>query len=254
MKIKEIVKKNFNEWTTQCCCQEAVELNNKIGKKYFDTASPQFFTGDIHAKLALVHLNPKRNEIFWNEKCKDTDFDAYWKRHKYFGNKVYGENSPKTHKSPFDLKQVRFLEPFGILPFNGEKYHDLEVAIDQKLQFELVPFGSPNFDYHKIGVENLKPFVMRMIDLLLECERKYIIFCGRVFNEILKDFIIKEKTHSFKLTKNDGEETQSVFEVINIRVKYNNSEITACIAPQFAKQGYPVGRYAEKVHELYGKF
>ena len=34
----------------------------------------------------------------------------------------------------------------------------------------------------------------------------------------------------------------------------NNSEITACIAPQFAKQGYPVAEYGEKVCELYGKF
>ena len=254
VEFKEIVKKNFEEWQTQGCCQMAVDLNKKVGENYFDTASPQFFTGDIHAKLVLVHLNPKRNEgEYWNKKCEDVDFNAYWERHAFFGKKTYGIDSP-THKSPFDLKQIRFLEPFGVFPFNGQKYHDLEISIDQKLQLELVPFGSPNFDYAKIGAENLKPFIEILLNLIMESERKYVIFCGRVFQTILEDFMGKRKTHTFKLEKNDGTKTLSDFEVINIKLEYNNKEITACIAPQFAKQGYPITRYGKQICELYGKF
>jgi len=254
MNFKQTVETSFNEWKNNGICQQAVDVNKKIGAEYFNAASPQFFTGNIHAKLVLVHLNPKMNKENWGKKCEYADFNEYWNFSTHFGNSVYGINSPRTHKSPFDLKQVQFLKSFGILPFNGEKYHDLEISIDQKLQLELVPFGSPDFNYHKIGVENLRPFIEISLNLLLECERKYIIFCGRVFCEILKDFILKEKTHSFHLTKNDGNLTASEFEVTNIKLKCNQKEITACIAPQYAKQGYPVGRYGDKVHELYGKF
>jgi len=254
MNFIQIGKKNFEEWKTQGFCQEAVDLNAKIGEDYFDMASPGLFAGDIHAKLVLVHLNPKRNKEHWNKKCMYSSFNEYLEEHVHFGNKAYGKHVQEKNKSRFDMKQVRFLKPFEILPFNGEKCHDLEVALDQKLQLELVPLGSPNFDYHKIGVKNLKPFVTRMIDLLLEDEREYIIFCGRVFKEVLQEFIIEERIHSFKLIKNDGKETKSAFEVINIKLEYNNSKITACIAPQFAKQGYPVGEYGKKVKELYGKF
>ena len=237
-----------------------VDLNKKVGKEYFDTAFPHFFTGNIHAELVLVHLNPKRNEsswgIKWNEERKWSNFGEYWEHFAHFGEKHYGVDNP-THKSNFDHKQVRFLKPFDenhLFGFNEDKYHNLKVAIDKKLQLELVPFGSPNFNYNEIGIENIEPFIERLIDLMLEANRKYIIFCGRVFEEILSNFIVKKETHTFKLKKNNGNDTENDFEIINIKLKHNNSEITACIAPQFAKQGYPVGRYGEKVRELYGKF
>lgn len=252
MKFKEIVERNFNEWKSKGICQEAVELNEKIA--YFDTAFPGFFTGKIDAELVLVHLNPKRNKNLWNQKCVFPNFQNYWEHATHFGKITYGENSSKTHSSPFDQKQVRFLEPFGILPFNGEKYHDLEVVIDQKLQLELVPFGSPDFNYDVIGEENLKPYVLPLLDIILEHERKYLIFCGRVFEKILRDFIVEEKRHSFKLIKIDGKKTQNDFEVINIKLKHNDKEITACIAPQFALQGCPIDKYGEAVHDLYGNF
>lgn len=254
MKFKQTVKDNFEDWKNQGYCQAAIDLNKKIGEDYFDTASPQFFTGDIHSKIVLVHLNPKKNQDKWNEKCNDADFDAYWERHALFGNKNYGKNSPRTHKSPFDHKQIRFLKPFGILPFNEDAYHNLEVVVDKKLQLELVPFGSPDFIYQRVGIENLQPFINLLLDTILESKREYIIFCGKIFSKILVNSIVDKKVHSFQLTKNDGKPTISNFEVINVRLKHNNSEIIAAIAPQFAKQGYPVDRYGEKVYELYGKF
>ncbi|MDR0829202.1 MAG: hypothetical protein LBN95_03710 [Prevotellaceae bacterium] len=254
MNFKETVKKNFDEWQNRGFCQDAVELNNNVGKGYFDVANPHFFTGDIAAKLAFVHLNPKRNQKDWNSKCNYVDFEDYWAKYAQFGANTYGINSKRTHKSPFDLKQIRFLKPFGILPFNDDKYHDLEIVIDKKLQLELVPFGSPNFNYLEIDVKNLNPFVTRLLNLLMENKRDYVFFCGRVFLEILKKYIVKEKRHSFYLTKNDGSLTKSIFEAINIKLQLNNSEITACILPQYAKQGYPVSEYGKEVFNRYGQF
>jgi len=263
MNFKQIVEKAFDEWKNQGHCQEAKDLNDKIGKKYFDTALPQFFTGDLQASLVLVHLNPKRDEKdkdgkkLWGKKCK-VSFEQYWDEHALFGKTHYGIKKP-THKSPFDLKQIRFLKPFGILPFIDEKsekdkYHNLEVVCDKKLQLELVPFGSPDFNYSTIKIKNLKSFIEILLSTIFAYKREYIIFCGRVFHKILKEFIIEEKAHKIYLIKKDDSQTRLEYEVINIKLKYNDLEMTACIAPQFALQGCPIDKYGYAVKDLYGRF
>ena len=255
MNFKEAVERNFNEWSTLGYCKEAEELNKKLGVAYFDTAAPHFFTGDLNANIALIQLNPKRDEVGWNKQSNFANFEEYWNSFAHFGKKHYGINATRTHKSKFDHKQIRFLKPFNILPFvEDDTYHNLEISIDQKLQLELVPFGSPNFDYTKIGQDNLMFYIHRLIDVLSSTDRKYIIFCGRVFHNLLKKYITEEKTHSFHLEKVDGTSSKRKYSLINIKIKHNNKEITACIAPQFSQQGCPIDRYGEKVSSLYGIF
>ena len=255
MNFNEKVKQASCEWQNQGYCQVARELNKAVGKEeYFDEANPHFFTGDPNADLVLIHLNPKRDKKDWNKKCHFKNFDSYWDSYVKFGAFHYGKDSKRNHKSPFDHKQIRFLKPFGLLPLdNQDKLKNLENVIDCKLQIELVPFGSPDFLYRKIGVKNLKPFIEQLESLIMEHQRKYVIFCGRVFEHILKDSIQSKTTHEFKLTKKDGKPTKSNFQVINITLNVGKANLKACIAPQFAKQGYPVMEYGRKVKELYGK-
>jgi len=255
MKYLEIVKQTYEQWNEKGYCEEAALLNDKIGKQYFDTASPHFFTGDINAEIVLVHLNPKRASENFCGRNTFCDFNEYLSHHVNFGKLHYGENSLRKHKSPFDHKQVRFLKPFDTLPFKeNDKYHNLEIVVDKKLQIELIPFGSPDFNYNIIGTNNIKPFIERIMVLLFSHERKYIIFCGKVFIELLKPYVIKQKAHTFKLTKNNGDFTIDDFDVINIQIEFENKTIIASIAPQFAKQGYPVSQYGEMVKNLYNNF
>lgn len=245
----------FKQWKINGHCEYAKELNQTIGESYFDTANPHFFTGDFNSDIVLVHLNPKRNQNNWGQECKFTDFNEYMEFYSSFGSKSYGINSKRTHKSQFDHKQIRFLKPFNILPFKNEDiYHNLETVIDKKLQLELVPFGSPDFSYHKIGIDNLEPYILRLIDVLASRDRTFIIFCGRVFTKILSKYLVDKKHYEFKLTKKDGNPTKANFEVINIKLNINNSELTACIAPQYAKQGYPVSEYGKEIFNRYGSF
>jgi len=272
MKFKQIVEKRFTEWKDNGFCQEAVilnkrirERNNRIIDNYFDTANPGAFTGKLDSEVVLVHLNPKRDKNGkepWGKKCEE-DFDTYWDRHVNFGEKKYGKDVLKKEKSKFDLKQIRFLKHFGIFDFNNDKdnpFHDLVEVMQKKLQLDLVPFGSPNFDYNVIGVENLKPFVETILDLIFEYKnkRKYIIFCGRVFEKILTDadFIIKEKTKIYPdhLPKKIGGITKNLYSVIVVTLKYKNSEITACIAPQFAQQGCPIDEYGKFVYKSFNTY
>lgn len=253
MEFKKRVENAFKQWEENGFCQEARELNDALGEEYFNTANPLFFTGDINSELVLVHLNPKHDEENWNKKCEFKNFDAYWDFYSKFGKNHYGEESRGGHKSRFDHKQVRFLRPFNLLSINtDDKFKNLENVMDQKLQIELVPYGSPEFSYHKIGIEKLKPFVEHVQSLIMERPRKYVIFCGKVFEKIFSDSIKPEDIHEFYLTNKDGQPTKNKYRVVNFVLEQGDKRIPACIAPQFAQQGCPSMEYGKKVKELYG--
>jgi hypothetical protein len=266
----ELIKQNYDEWEGRGSCLVAEELNKKIGEEYFSTTNPHFFTGDLDSEFVLVHLNPKRDKDpvdgrYQRFLPKDIDsapeiggfstFSEYINYYTNFGQIKYGINSSRTHKSRFDFKQVRFIRPFNVIPLdNVDKFQDLENVIDRKLQLELIPFGSKDFNFRKIGIENITPFLEPILNLLTSKKRKYVIFCGRVFEDLLNNYVDQKRKITFKLTKNDGEETIDAFEIINLKLLVNGGYLISAIAPQFAKQGYPVGEYGEKIKSLYGTF
>ena len=252
----KFLQKNYNDWNLMGYCEESKKINNKIGDKYFCESNPHFFTGNLSADLVLVHLNPKRNKnkvsgLYDVERPKFNSFEEYFDYFSYFGRYNYGENSERTHKSRFDKKQIRFLKPLNILPFSGNDiYKDLEIVMDNKLQIELIPFGSENFNYNKVGIKNIEPFINNILSLIAAKERKQVIFCGRVFDDILKEYVSKKKVHEFKLQKTDGTFTNGDYHFIEVEIKYNNKVIKAVIAPQYAMQGMPIEQYGIKLNQL----
>ena len=46
---------------------------------------------------------------------------------------------------------------------------------------------------------------------------------------------------------------KNFYEIINILIKSENSEIRACILPHYAVQGLPIESYAKKMIEFYNK-
>ena len=255
--FKKYIQTNYNEWKNQGKCDLAIDLNKKIKEEYFCESNPHFFTGNLNADLVLVHLNPKRNKNkstgnYDIQKSKFDTFEEYFDYFSNFGKYNYGVNSERKHKSPFDKKQIRFIKPLNILPLNGNDiFEDLEVVIDQKLQIELIPFGSENFNYSKVGIKNIEPFINNILSLISVKERKYTIFCGRVFEEILDNYISKKHTHSFKLQKKDGTLTKGDYHFIEVELNFNNKIIKAIIAPQYATQGMPIDKYGAKFNELF---
>jgi hypothetical protein len=132
---KNLIKKDFDEWAKEGKCKKAVNLNKALGEDYFDTANPHYFTGNPSSEIVMVQLNPKRNEDQYGIKNRFKSFEKYWDFYQRFGYHHYGQDSERAHKSPFDYKQIQFLEPFDILPFKqGDKYYNLESVIDNKLQ------------------------------------------------------------------------------------------------------------------------
>ncbi len=229
-------------------CEDAKLLNEKIGNNYFDTSSPHFFTGNLNAELVMVQLNAKREKSEFN-KPKVVNYEKYIEDCTNYGRHTYG-GVGKSWKSAFDQKMIRFLKPLEILPFTGEIMNDLEIVSDKKLQLELVPFGSPDFNYKEIGIANLKPFIERILELILSADRQCVIFCGRVFSMLLNDYFIDEKKHRFKLKKVNGDLTRDYFELIEVTIQLKDKKIKAVIAPQYAKHGYPINEYGNKLKEL----
>jgi hypothetical protein len=257
------VKNTFLDWEKLGFCPEAVALNENIGTAYFGITNPHFFTGDLNAELVLIHLNPKRNmdkqtksySRYNSAEAGFQSFEHYLNHYINFGKNHYGEDSKRNHKSPFDHKQIRFIRPLEVLPLNSpDKFENLVNVIDKKLQLELIPFGSNDFNFKKIGISNLRPYINTILDMIATAPRKYIIFCGRVFEDLLQDYIIEKNKIVFRLIKKNGQETKDTFEVINLKIQSEGSSFTCCIAPQFAKQGFPVEAYGRKVKEVYGVF
>lgn len=262
MKYLEQIEIDFNEWKKNGECKRAVELNNQIGEKYFDTTNPHYFTGNLNSEITLVHLNPKRGinkkgrrQEGWYETCSFSSFEEYLKDYQNFGKTYYDINSKRNHKSPFDHKQIRFLRPFNILNINNkDKYLNLQNVIDDKLQIELIPYGSSDFSYSKVGIKNIAPFVESIIETIGSTKRKYIIFCGRVFKDILNPYVVKQKEYNYNVLKNDGTLYWRDFEIVNIHIKFKEIDFNASIAVDFAVNGYSESRYAKRIKELYGKF
>ena len=214
-------------------CEDAKLLNEKIGNNYFDTSSPHFFTGNLNAGLVMVQLNAKRGKSEFN-KLKVVNYEKYIEDCTNYGRDTYG-GVGKIWKSAFDQKMIRFLKPLEILPFTGEIMNDLEIVSDKKLQLELVPFGSPDFNYKEIGIANLKPFIERILELILSADRQCVIFCGRVFSILLNDYLIDEKKYRFKLKKVNGDLTRDYFELIEVTIQLKDKKIKAVIALSYSR-------------------
>lgn len=237
--------------------QQALDLTAQTGQHFNHNEYPMYFTGKLDAKLVLIHLNPKQPNNtaatytgpFWLK-----DVDAYRDYHQHFGRILYGPQAARTHTSPFDHKQIRFLKPFDVIPFVEEqnpddRYMNLERVIDDKLQLELIPYGSASFRLKGFTHALLAPYLERLLSVISAYPRDYILFCGQIFAGILRDFLTD--THEFKLTKKDGTVTQHKTRFSTIQLPYNGKVLHAGLAHSFAQQGIPMAAYGRQCKALY---
>ena len=204
----------------------------------------------------------------------------------YF-NTNYGEWDSNRHDN-FDLKQAFFLRDWEdsevklntdnlnfIIKHNKDKNRKEEVkpkkleekkqVLNNKLQLELVPYASRSFssfaDTDKIKV--LCPYVDTLLHEIFSKERKYVIFCSRLFNDVFK--VYNENHREFSVTfgkeqkyviegkevdKKTGENKTLRASCTPITIKNGNSSIKAIIANTFPSQALP--NAYEKMAE-YGK-
>ena len=235
----------------------ALRLTTATGQHFNADRLPQFFTGDLDAPVVLVHLNPKQANApaeltGWQTTARTLEDYFDWCRH--FGARMYGPSSPRTHRSPFDHKQIRFLQPLGAIDFaqehsRADRFTNLERAVDHKLQLELVPHGSASFSARGFAPEVLAPHFGRILATIAVVPRRYVLFCGAVFRPQLREHVTR--WHEFHLRKNDGTLTRQRAAFANLLLPYEGGYLRAGLAQSWARQGIPMAAYAEEVRARY---
>ena len=230
-------------------------LAQRTGVPFDSAYFPMYFTGAFESKFVLVHLNPKLSDRLGGPRYGD--LDAYYDAHRRFGYHHW-EMDP-SYRSAFDHKQVRFLRPFGSIEFypeteSGHERANAALAIDRKLQLELIPYASTGFAARDFSADLLQPHFERVLGVIAAFPRDYIIFCGAVFNELLK--LSGRETfrsdHHFPLATKKGT-SKGEYQFSNIAFSYEGATLRAGVARSFAIQGIPMSAYGAKCHEFYGR-
>ena len=258
------------------------------GQTSFATkAIPSYGGGKRGAKTVMVMLNPgedvaKANANLKRDLCKRgmkdlLDIDAYNEFNVHYGN------WDKNRQDAFDLKQAFFLRdwpgtginlPKGLCANSSsdEKLVAKKSVLDEKQQLELIPYASRKFDkFNSDEINMVFPYVETLLEEIFSTDRKYVIFCSAIFEEVFKaykgynqangkvafvDVSKSGKPISRKVqisyTNKKGQRTQQSLSCTLIELAYGNNEpIQAIIANTFPKQDIT---NAYEVMAAYGKF
>lgn len=261
--FKQYMENKFNEFEKYGTAKEAIYLQEKIEQHLNHNNYPHFFTGKLDSRIVFVHLNPKEQDtdsnIFGGTRRFES-FDEYFDFYERYGTYMY-KNPQSYLKSSFDQKQLKLLKALGIMNFLDEsidKKHkirnrNLAISIDQKLQLELIPYGSDNLkSISNKKIQYLKGYINRILDLIISVERDYIFFCGKVHIGLLKDYIVSNTEYKIEVKTKDGKNTSSYYH--NIELNYNGKQIKAGILRTYPKQGFDgnlIVQYGKKVIDLY---
>ena len=251
----ERIEDDFNHCKKHGYSRYARDVNNNSKSKDFNEINPHYFTGDINAELVLVHLNPKSSPSDSDNTDRFKAFQDYLNYYRYFGKNHYGLNPVEQHKSRFDHKQIRYLRAFNIIPFLADspknRNMNLEMVIDNKLQLELIPYGSRNFDSDELTTSILEAYILNVINAILISRRSYVLFCGNIFDQILDKYISSKKTFNEHLPKVDGHLTKMGYSFYKVELSLAGINISAGIAPHFAIQGAPIEEYGKMCAKYY---
>jgi len=251
------MRADLEEFLATGTIRRARQLAAETGQHFSADRLPQFFTGDLDGPVVLVHLNPKQAKAAmpppaWQAAVRTLEEYFDWYRH--FGARMYGPTSPRTHRSSFDHKQIRFLRPLGVIDFvqgrsRDDRFANLKRVIDDKLQLELVPYGSVSFSTHGFTPAVLASHFDRILSTIAAVPRQYVLFCGAVFKPLLREHVTR--WHEFHLRKSDGTLERQRSSFANLLLHHKGGFIRAGLAQSWARQGIPMAAYAEEVRSRY---
>ena len=187
----------------------AKDLNGIIapqpGQTSFATKGiPSYGGGKRGAKTVMVMLNPgedvtKANANLKRDLCKRgmknlRDINSYNEFNAHYG--YWDRKRPDS----FDLKQAFFLRdwentgiglPIGLCANSSpeEKLVAKERVLDDKQQLELIPYASRKFDkFNPKMIKKVFSYVDTLLEEIFSVERKYVIFCANIFEEVFKAY------------------------------------------------------------------
>src|SRR5262249_9351167 len=134
-------------------------------------------------------------------------FDEYLEEHRRYGHYHWeiGEEPP----SPVDYKQMRFLRHWGLSQLvdgetRAEQRANVARAVDERLQLELIPYGSPSCRADPPPAEVISPLYARLRAGLGASPRNSVILCGPVPEPAPPPYTAPREDHSFRLATSPG--------------------------------------------------
>jgi len=124
-------------------------------------------------------------------------------------------------------------------------------VLTHKLQLELIPYGSDTFSARGFTEEVLQPHYERIMSVICAHPRRYILFCGSVFEVLFDGYIVDQ--HEFRLRKKDGSFTRQRARFANLLLPFRGTTTTAGLAQSFARQGIPMSAYGEECRARYAE-
>lgn len=224
--LQREVRANIEELIATGTMHQAVELSAATGQRFNANQTPLFFVGDLSARLVVVYFNPYQVE----GSNKPRSFEEYWESCAHFGERTYGPGAEK-HRDRFDRKQWEFLRWFGAVDCSS-----LARFMDSKLQLELIPYGSRQFRSTGFSAAVLRPHIDRLLGVIAEVPRDYVLFCGRLFEEVFGAYVVER--FRFRLTKRNGQPMRQSSGFATLAIPYQGRVIYAGLAPSFARQGF----------------
>lgn len=258
--LLSVMKRDLDEFHSTRKIERAKALARSTGKHVNHNEYPEYFFGDLGAKFVLIHLIPKQKDnldICYQGEFKFQDFTDYVVYHQKFGENNYGKSLKNRCKSSFDTKQVHFTRPFNVLDLSSDdEFVSLQHVIDDKLQLQLIPFSSNSFKTDLMTHDALQPYIELLLDTIIKTKRDYVIFCGKVFESLLKPYAVKNEDYTFKLVKTDGSSSEDNARFSCLILHYKGHNFKAGIAHSFAKQGLTgaiMEDYGKKCCKLYNQ-
>ncbi len=236
--------------------RRAKQLSARTSVALNHNTYPVYFTGDLSSPVVLVHHNPvqRGNDADRHEgRFEYADFDDYVEQHRRFGHYRWevGEQPP----SPADYKHLRFLRHWGLddevageTP--AELRSNLARSVDERLQLELIPYGSAKFPAAPLPPDVLAPLYERLMRVITAYPRAFVVLCGPVLEPILAPHIVARDEHRFRLPTSTGV-SRSEYVFCNLLLDVDGEQVAVGLAPNFASPGVPMDAYGAACRERY---
>ncbi len=233
----------------------ARELSAHSDLRFNHNTYPVFFTGDLRSPLVLVHPNPLQGESDAPEyegRFEYEDFDDYLTRHRRLGH--YRWELTEEIPSPVDYREMRFLRHWGVIDFldaetSDEKRTNAARALDQRLQLELIPYGSPKLS-PGIATDALAPYYERVMLVVTAYPRDFVILCGSILESLLAPYIVERDDHTFRLSTATGM-SRVEYRFSNLALAFDGRVVPVGFAPTYGSPGVPMDSYGKSCHERY---
>lgn len=234
------LEKEYSELLTTGKIKSIEEIKS-LTSKQFSYSSPQYYSGNISSKLVVVTFNSNR-EYLCREKPTQ-DFESYKVGSKLLGDLFLNDNCINDIESsyPVDIRMLNYFKPFNVIRFEQDSIKkNLKRLTDEKFEISLIPFLSPDFSEKDFmtNYKICKPFVDRILEGIVACQRQYIVFLGSCFNNILSDYIEESESFRFLLTTPNCPNQKFVGHFTRVTVKYENRRFIAGIAESFCNEDF----------------